>query len=282
MHQPYFPEDVRRRYQELRTAYGERDSDIYVSSYTRSGTTWMQMILYQLTTDGAMNFDHLFEVSPWLYYSALLGTEPACPPEPRILKTHDDYDFFSPTTKGCFIYVVRDGKDVAVSFYHHKVNAKGYQGTFEEHFDAFLNNTDYNWFQHVKAWIENAKRLPILYVKYEALKNDFDRTIQGIVDFCHLPVDEAILQRTKECTSFAFMKRYAAQLGPKPEHFRSADAAQYRVINQAEFIRHGHIGEGNLELTAQQKKMYYHKFNDVLGHLELLADYRDESRSIKE
>jgi len=38
-----------------------RPGDIYIVSYPRSGTTWLQMILYQLTSDGSMGFDHITE-----------------------------------------------------------------------------------------------------------------------------------------------------------------------------------------------------------------------------
>ncbi len=35
-----------------------RPDDIFIVTYPRSGTTWMQMILYQLTTDGTMGLAH--------------------------------------------------------------------------------------------------------------------------------------------------------------------------------------------------------------------------------
>ena len=45
--------------------FGERDDDIYVVTYPKSGTTLMQMMLYQLTTDGKIDFKHIYDVSPW-------------------------------------------------------------------------------------------------------------------------------------------------------------------------------------------------------------------------
>jgi hypothetical protein len=266
----YFPYDIMSRYRELRAAYGERDSDIYVSTYTRSGTTWMQMILYQLTTDGNMDFDHIYDVSPWFYYSARWSIIPTCSPDPRILKTHDYYNFYDANTKGKFVYVIRDGKDVIVSFYHHKINVKGYTGTFEEHFDECVNadyyncvNGDYyNWFEHVKGWLENKNNFPILYVKYESLKNDFDNEVKRIIDFCDIPVNDSILKRTKERTNFTFMKKCSSQLGPprKPK-------------SHHQFIRKGLIGEGSQRLTNKQKDMFSKKFHETLGHLDLVSEY---------
>jgi len=271
---PYFPEDAMRKYRQLRTVYGERDSDIYISSYTRSGTTWTQMILYQLTTDGDMDFEHIFDVSPWLYYSALRDLEPARPPEPRILKTHDHYDFFDKNTPGRFIYVVRDGKDVLWSFYHHRLNVKGYTGSFDDHFEEFLEDTDYQWFHHVRDWFENRNDLPILFVTYESLLDAFEDTIGRIVDFCGIPVNEAILQRTRERTTFPFLKQHAAQLGPRPEHFKGEQQGKYQVKDQSEFIRKGVAGEGKDQLTPRQRARFAEKFDATLGHIEALRHYR--------
>jgi hypothetical protein len=271
----HFPEDVMIRYMELRTTYGERDSDIYVSSYPRSGTTWMQMILYQLTTEGNMDFDHIGDVSPWLYYSARWCTIPACPPEPRILKTHSDYNFYSPNTKGRFIYVIRDGKDAIVSLYHLRRYEQGYMGTFEKHFEERVNNDEDNWFEHVRGWVENKNSFPILYVKYESLKNDFDNELKRIVDFCDIPVNDSILRRTKERTSFSFMKKYflqleyPLQLRAKPAHSQSTK----KIKDPFAFFRSGSIGEGKLKLTNKQKDMFSKKFHETLGHFDLVSEY---------
>ena len=72
----------------------ENKNDIYISTYMRSGTTWMQMILYQLTTKGEMNFKHIYEVIPWIeiYINPRKKFEMEGPM--RIFKTHLDYKFF--------------------------------------------------------------------------------------------------------------------------------------------------------------------------------------------
>jgi hypothetical protein len=55
---------ITTRMRKLMKDFGQRETDIYVVSYPRSGTTLMQMILYQMTTDGNMEFDHIYDVSP--------------------------------------------------------------------------------------------------------------------------------------------------------------------------------------------------------------------------
>ena len=274
----YDTKETIQRYQQIRENYGERDSDIYISSFSRSGTTWTQMILYQLTTDGHMDFAHLFEVSPWLFYNALRSTKPVQTPDPRLLKTHDHYYSYPSSTKGRFIYVIRDGRDVLISMYYHRVNVKGFTGSFDLHFNEFIegmeyNGQYYNWFHHVKEWVENRNKLPILLLRYENLKHAFDESIQKICHFCAIPLTEAILERTRERTSFAFMKAHEVQLGPQPSQFLTTHDAPYKIKTQKDFIRKGSIGEGKLVLTEQQQAIYEKRFQQVLGHIDFLADY---------
>ena len=67
---------------------------IYISTYPKSETTLMQMILYHLTTDGRMNFKHIYEVSPLIHNASFLGQKPPDLKSPRIIKTHDNYKDF--------------------------------------------------------------------------------------------------------------------------------------------------------------------------------------------
>ena len=47
------------KFEQYKIIFGERKDDIYISTYPKSGTTLMQMILYHLTSDGKMNFKHI-------------------------------------------------------------------------------------------------------------------------------------------------------------------------------------------------------------------------------
>ncbi len=102
---------MRLKYLGALFVFEPRDDDIYVVSYPRSGTTVLQMLLYQLISNGSMAFDHICQVSPFVERSLLRGRDLGQLPSPRILKTHLSYETI-PDWPGKYIYVVRDGKDV--------------------------------------------------------------------------------------------------------------------------------------------------------------------------
>ena len=265
------------RYRRDLKEFGQRDTDIWVSTYSRSGTTWMQMILYQLTQEGSMDFEHLFDVSPWVYYSSLRQKVPVSTPDPRILKTHDPYERFSHGQRGRYIFVVRDGRDVAVSWFHHRKNVRGYEGSFDQHFQEFLYGKKYNWFNHVRSWVENSKNLPLLLVYYEDLKNNFESEIRRIAKFLRLDPSEDVVTRTSERCSFAFMKEHEAQLGPHVSHFAHLLGSTFRIHNTESFLRNGMTGEGKQTLQPDQEQAYQRKFREVLGNLTQLERYSQES-----
>ena len=266
--------ELEYRYRRYLAEFGESNSDIYISTFSKSGTTWMQLILYQLTTGGEMDFDHLFDVSPWVWYSSIRQVAPAQTPLPRLLKSHDDYLRFKKGRRGRFIFVTRDGRDVCVSLYHHRRNFKGFKGSFNEHFEEFLNGTQYNWFEHTRRWMENESGLPIIYIRFEDLKQCFEKTVRGLAQSLSLPVSDEIIQRTIEHCSFRSMKKHELQLGPRNSHFSGIEGVPYHVKNPDQFIRRGEVGEGLMVLSDDQLTAYGERFDQSLKHFELLKEYR--------
>ena len=79
-------EEGRMRGLRMRT----RASDVFVATSSKSGTTWMQMIVHQLRSGGDMSFDEISLVVPWVELSTDLGLDIDAEQafEPRAFKTH--------------------------------------------------------------------------------------------------------------------------------------------------------------------------------------------------
>ena len=225
-----------------------RADDIFIVTYPRSGTTWTQMILYQLTSDGSMEIPHIAERCPWFERSVRSAQDFEKRKSPRIFKSHLSFENI-PKGPGRYIYVARDGKDVAVSYYNLYRNYNGYKGTFAEFFEEFMNGkvTYGSWFKHVSGWWQHRNDLNVLYLTYEELQHDLESCIRRIIAFCRLDVPVAKLPGIIERCSFAFMKEHENKFDPALEVLWE----QGTQLNS--FLRAGRSGEGARELTPEQQ-----------------------------
>jgi Sulfotransferase domain len=236
-----------------------RTDDIFIATYGRSGTTWMQMILYQLTTDGSLDFPHISQVSPWfervLSKKLMSADQLNQLPSPRLLKTHLHYKW-TPKCRCKYIYVFRDGRDVAVSYYHFYVSHLGFKGTFSDFFEQNFMRGRVQcglWFDHVEGWRANKDNLDILYLQYEDLIADLEGNLLQIIDFCGLDIKEERLPEIIERCSFDFMKKYENKF----DHHTGLIWEKGHMQNS--FLRKGKTGEGKLTLTAEQEKLFNQK-----------------------
>jgi hypothetical protein len=259
-------------------AYSEftpRPDDIFIVTFPKSGTTWLQMILYQIYTDGEMDFAHISEWSPTLDV-CVRWRDIDHLPSPRIIKTHLAYNRI-PKGPCKYIYVVRNGKDVAVSYFHYSKTHLFFKGDFAQFFDLFLNGfpsgvydhptwIEYGhptWFEHVSQWSENRHNLDVLFLTYEELKHNREGAIRKILAFCGKEVSPQKFARIVERSSFAFMKRYENKL----------DTLTYRLLMEGKmktgnFIRKGEVGGWKEYLSGEQEELFQRRFTKHLNNLD--------------
>lgn len=241
------------RFEQYKMMFGERDDDIYIITYPKSGTTMTQMILYQLTTQGEIDFNHIYDVSPWIRNASFKNQPPQNLPSPRIIKSHDLYKDFTKGTKGRFIYVYRNGMDTAISLYHQQKNYNNENLKFDDFIKNFFKSKA--WFKHTQTWFKNKKKFPILYIRYEDLVKDKKSEIEKIISFCNIQTGKAAIDRAIKYSDFHFMKKNEHLFGDQPGNPKKT------VYDQ--FIRKGKIGEGKKSFTKEQKEIfdkYYQKF----------------------
>lgn len=240
----------------------ERDDDIYIITFLKSGTTWMQMILYQMLHDGDMDFEHIYDVSPWLKNEAVNGKDAHRVnelPSPRVFKSHDPYDLFDEEGKSKFIFVYREGMDVAVSLNHHRRNYNNPDETLQETIDKYFSiEEEYNWFNFSGTWLANENGLDILYVSYEDLKSNLDKCLDEIAAFLNVELDAGRRARIKERSSFEFMKKHESKFG---------EQAPKKIVYD-KFIRKGEVGEGKKVLTEEQQANFDKIYQSAISPLK--------------
>jgi hypothetical protein len=234
-----------------RLAFRPRPDDVYLASYARSGTTWLQMIVYQLTTDGSMDFTHITDPIPYLERALSTGRDLEKVPSPRIFKTHFRY---KKLPKGPYrrIYIARNGKDVLVScFYFFRAHSP-FKGTFDQFFKNFMvgNVQSGSWFRHVAEWSAHAADRNVLFIRYEDLVNHFERTVRRIAAFLDIPLSAETYARVAERSSFSFMKQHEEKFGFLQEVLREFG------FTGGDFIRQGKSGSGKEHLSPEQGAMF--------------------------
>jgi hypothetical protein len=173
------------------------------------------MILYQLTTDGRMDFAHISQVCPWFERAYKAGRDLEALPDPRVFKSHLTYRRI-PKGPCRYLYVARDGKDVAVSYYHFYRSHMGYEGTFEAFYAKFLaGDVSYgSWLAHVAGWWAHRDDPNVLFLHYEDLVHELAGSLRRIAGFCGLDVAPDRFAGILERCGFAFMKAHEGQFDP--------------------------------------------------------------------
>jgi hypothetical protein len=233
---------LRLRYLRLKP----RPGDIYVATAAKAGTTWMQQIVYQLVTQGRGEFEHIYQVSPFLedllaasWSERLLDELPS----PRILKTHLFHGQLRPPPDSRIIYVTRNAADSLVSLYHHRVLCEGYRLDFDA---AFVQGDPLpvHWFRHLESWWPHRGDPNVLHVRYEDLVGDLEGSIRRVARFLDLPLAEDRMGDILEKCGFAYMKRHDARFDIRLAFF---DGRSPRPA----FIRKGAVGDGRTGLTPE-------------------------------
>ena len=98
-------------------AFVPRPSDVFIATYAKAGTTWMQQIVHGLRTKGSMDFGEITEVVPWIELAFDLDIDPEAEQvaDPRAFKTHLNWD--DVPKGGRHIVIFRDPEAVAVSLF---------------------------------------------------------------------------------------------------------------------------------------------------------------------
>ena len=181
-------------------------TDVVISPFGKSGTTWTQQIVHTLRTRGDMDFDDISRVVPWIEVSTDLGIDLNAEQRarPRAFKSHLPWD---PMPKGGrYIIVVRDPGDAAVSSF------KFSEGWFLEPgaisidefvIQGFLKKREY--YKHLRSWWAHRHDDNVLLMAYEHMLNDPERAIERIAEFIGIDLDDEFRAITLQHASLEFM-----------------------------------------------------------------------------
>ncbi len=234
-----------------------RPGDVCYTSYPKSGSTWLANIIYLIlnrgsTPDKVTLRSQLFWMeSGWTYTRSLEEADAAA--SPRIFKSHMPYPMAlaggpgnNPDCK--FIYIARNPKDVAVSYYHFESNkawSGNYNGPWDHWLQMFLEGRVQrgDWFDHVLGWWAHRELPNVLFITYERLVLDFRGTLQQLLQFLGFDYPEDVIDAICAKSAFDYMKR--------------AEFTNHQQISEMEeFFRAGKIGSWKAQFSARQNEAF--------------------------
>ncbi|ACK66184.1 Alcohol sulfotransferase [Rippkaea orientalis PCC 8801] len=254
--------------------YQAQPSDIFIATYPKCGTTWTQYIVWLIHHQGEPLLDSqkIGDVSPHLEE---VGQEMIMNlPQPRIIKTHLPYHLTPYHPQAKYIYVARNPFDCVVSFYHHTRGfIKHYdfaEGTFDDFFECFIRGeVDFgDYFENLVPWYQHKDNDNVLFLTYEAMKENLDKAIIKIAKFlgsdCYKDIQNPeILHKVMKYSSFESMSQAQQRWSSQ------------RPKNMPPFIRHGKIGDWKNYFSTEQTQRLRDKFRICTAGTDLNQLWRD-------
>ncbi len=230
-----------------------KEEDIFIVAFPKSGITWTQSLISGIQYGIDTNFlpDKLVqEIVPDIYFQAYY-------------KRFGDIKFFKshelpkPEYKKV-IYLVRDGRDAMVSYFH--FNQKiGVDVTLEEMIKENKGVYPALWYVHVRKWIENPYNAEILYIKYEDLLQNTEEVLKKICDFVGFQRDMGLLKKVAEGSTIDKMRSRARKYGGMAH-------PNWQGEKGKEFFRKGKIASFKEEMPENLQKIFAEKAIDELKY----------------
>ena len=183
---------------------GLRSSDVFLACYPRSGSNWLQFLVYSSVTGGEAGFDVLRSASP--YVGSHRRSAGILPGGRRFIKTHEQYH----TVYRKAIYLVRDPRDIVFSDFRFLTERGDFQGSFDEFVDVFVHGRAHgfgSWGDHVRSWTESplAGTHSLIRIRYEDLRSDPGRELSRILSFLEAEVSPADIDKAIQDNAIELM-----------------------------------------------------------------------------
>ena len=246
-----------------------RDDDVWIVTYPKAGTTWTQYIVYLIHNGGKDDGKRISDAVPWIEtgsHKTSVTANDLTPP--RAFKSHMPYERMPcgmPNSTPCkYIYVARNPKDLATSFFHQYHAYHDPDIEWKEFFEYFLAGKvafgDY--FDHLLSWWAHKDDGNVLFIKFEDLKRDPVTVITHIATFMgYTNLSPEVIKDIAEKTTF--------------DKMRDSNTVNYSWSNARRdpqappFMRKGIVGDWKAQFSVEDSHRLDKIYQDRLSGTDL-------------
>lgn len=223
--------------------------DIFVVGYPKSGNTWVQNLIagavygvdLELTPDSLVQelIPDVHGKTVYKRYGSPVFFKSHAVPNPQYRRV---------------IYLLRDGRDVMVSYYHYLNALKKDPIDLLELVQMREGLFPCQWHEHVRQWLANPHQAEMLILKYEDLKKNPRQELLRICAFAGFARSASALEHAIQKASFAAMQKREIALG--------WDNARWPKDKL--FVRRGEVGSYRDEMPPEVQKFFLREAKGVL------------------
>ena len=255
--------------------YVPRQSDVHIVTYPKAGTSWIQEVAWLVNHEADISQSDKVPSSQRTVYIELRTSRAdklsqlAAAASPRHIKWHHSSPLLPEAVvkEGKVIYLLRNPKDTAVSWYHfQRMNPLyGFTGSFDAFFELFLRGeVAYGCYMHnVLSWWRLRHRPNVLLLTYESMHADLPAVVRRVATFLGKELTEPQVAAIAEHCQF---RRMASN--------PSTNAAQMsKVAGETDFMRKGQVGDWRNYFSEEQSRRMDAWISEHVGDEQLPLIY---------
>ena len=239
-------------------------ADIFIVGYPKSGNTWFQNLASGIVYGVDPRFSPpvlVDDLVPDVHYKKYYRRYST----PMYFKSH----FLPQAAYRRVVYLVRDGRDAMVSYFHYLEGTQKRKIDFLKMVTTGAELFPGKWHQHVEAWMANPHGAEMMIIKYEDLILDPLPQLEKFCQFASLERDKSFLEHVIEASDFNSLRKKEAAMGMGRTDWPAGKS----------FFRRGKVGSYRDEMPEAVQRAFEKEAGEALACFDY--DYGPATKSLR-